>query len=108
MASEDGLEIRLHAGADAGHQARRVGPKVVLRAADNAVAGAEREEQLRGGGVERDDPSRCGSEAKDLAEVVAELERARRSRRPTGARVAARHHDDDREEETAGGATQVE
>src|SRR4051812_49684196 len=108
MAAEDSLEIRLHAGANTWYQARRVGPEVVLRTADHAVAGAQSEEQLRGGGVERDDPSRCGREANDLTEVVAELERAGRSRRAAGARVAARHRNDDRDEETAGGATRVE
>lgn len=42
---------------------------------DQAIRGSDREEDLRRGGRERDDPSRCLYQGQDLAVIVGDGER---------------------------------
>src|SRR5947208_303181 len=75
MRGEDCFDVRAQTRAEIGQRARGLGPLIVRRASDHSRAGANGEEQLGGGGIERDDAARWRRDDYRVAEVVS---RARR------------------------------
>src|SRR5439155_24916631 len=67
---EHGLDVRADARAETRYALRRIGEDVVLRSAHEPVARADREEDLGGRRVERDDPLPSLSDVEGVAEVI--------------------------------------
>src|SRR6185437_16699546 len=58
MHAEYGLDVRPEPRAEVGHEAGRVGPEIPMRAPHETRTGADGEQQIGGGGTERDDARR--------------------------------------------------